>query len=121
MSNGKFIVVFTASRRCRHRPSSSVVVHHAAPVAVTVAIIRRAVAIAHNDIVVHCCPRQPSKSLPISIITVAVAVRHRRPCPSATLPLPSPSAIAIAVIILILRRAMVVDHSHPLFFFLVVT
>jgi hypothetical protein len=36
-----------------------------------------------------------------------------------TSPSSSPSAIAVAVIVPILCRAVAIDHSHPLFFFIV--
>jgi hypothetical protein len=67
------------------------------------------------------CRRLTSPLLSIRDIAIAVAVtvRHRRRRPSATLPSPSPSAIAVAVIVLVLRRAVAVDHSHPLFFLIV--
>jgi len=56
-------------------PSSPIVVHHA----ITIAIVRRAVAVAHNDVVVHLCHcrrrrRPPSLSSSIRVIAVTVAV-----------------------------------------------
>jgi hypothetical protein len=64
-------------------------------------------------------PTSPLLSIRDIAVAVAVTVRHRRRCPSATLPLPLLSAISVAVIVLVLRRAVTVNHSHPLFFLIV--
>ena len=78
MFNGKFIVVFTASRRRRRRPSSSITPSPSpSPSSVTLS------------------PSPTTKSSSIRVIVVAVAVRHRRRCPSASSPLPLLSDITV--------------------------
>ena len=94
LSNGKFIVVLTTSL-CLRRLSSSFVVHHVVAVtvavAVTIAVVHCAIAVAHNNDVVHPChclhlrcrrrhlPSPPSSS--ICAISIAIAVRRcRRRC-----------------------------------------
>jgi hypothetical protein len=67
MSNGKFIVVFTASRCRRCRPSLSI-----------------APSLLPSPPSVTLLPSPTTTSSSIRVIAVAVAVRHRRRCPSAS-------------------------------------
>ena len=90
LSNGKFIVVLTTSL-CLRCPSSSFVVHHVVAVtvavAVTIAVVHCAIAVAHNNDVVHpchClhlrCRRRllPSPLSSICTISVAIAIHRCR-------------------------------------------
>jgi hypothetical protein len=137
LSNGKFIVVLTASLCCRRCPSSSIAsTPSPSPLP--------------SPLPSSVAPSPLPTTTLSSICTIAVPVRHRRRRPSATSPLPLPSAIAVVVIVivLVLHRAVAVaiivnvicarraveggivvivlclsaysaslpHHSHPLFF-----
>ncbi len=138
--NGKFIVVLTASLRCRRCPSSSIAsTQSPSPLP--------------SPLPSSVAPLPLPTTTSSSIRAIAVAIRHRRHRPSATSPSPSPSpsaiAVAVVVIVLVLRRAVAVaiivdvicarraveggivvivlclsaysaslpHHSHPLFFY----